>query len=87
MTALYETWRTGRRVGIRFLLAEFLSPPKVYTFSFIVGKIIPKSVSVSTQLLSCIGFKGFQGLGLQGLVAEFISPRKFTLSVLWWVGG
>ena len=24
------------------LVAEFISPPKAYTFSFIVGKIIPK---------------------------------------------
>ena len=24
--------------------AEFISPPKVYTFSFILGNIIPKSV-------------------------------------------
>ena len=34
--------------------AEFISP-KVYTFSFILGNIIPKPVSVSTQLLSCTG--------------------------------
>ena len=27
-----------------FLVAEFTSPPKVFTFSFIVGNIIPKSV-------------------------------------------
>ena len=26
------------------LVAEFISPPKVYTFSFIVGNIIPRSV-------------------------------------------
>ena len=26
------------------LVAEFIGPPKVYTFSFIVGTIIPKSV-------------------------------------------
>ena len=25
------------------LVAEFISPPKIYTFSFIVGNIIPKS--------------------------------------------
>ena len=27
-----------------YLVAEFISPPKVYAFSFIVGNIIPKSV-------------------------------------------
>ena len=26
------------------LVAEFISPPKVYTFSFVVGDIIPKGV-------------------------------------------
>ena len=32
-------------VGIRVLysLAEFISPQKVYTFSFIVGNVIPKT--------------------------------------------
>ena len=30
--------------GFQSLVAEFISPPKVYTFSFIVGNIIPKSV-------------------------------------------
>ena len=33
-----------RNIGDLFLVAEFRSPPKVYTFSFIVGNIIPKSV-------------------------------------------
>ena len=28
------------------LAAEFISPPKVYTFSFIVGSIIPKKCKV-----------------------------------------
>ena len=30
--------------ALETLVAEFISPPKVYTFSFIVGNIIPKSV-------------------------------------------
>ena len=34
----------GLRTLASFLVAEFRSPPKVYTFSFIVGNIIPKSV-------------------------------------------
>ena len=42
----------------RFLAAEFISPQKVYTFSFILGFIIPKSAE-------CIhsATKGFRGSG------------------------
>ena len=32
------------KIIIICLVAEFISPPKVYTVSFIVGNIIPKSV-------------------------------------------
>ena len=35
----------SRQLYYRFsLVAEFIGPPKVYTFGFFVGSIIPKSV-------------------------------------------
>ena len=52
------------------LVAEFISPPKVYTFSFIVGNIIPKSVKCihsATKVLRALGFKvcgSFRKLGV-----------------------
>ena len=31
-------------IRVRYLVAELISPQKVYTFGFIVGTAIPKSV-------------------------------------------
>ena len=58
----------------RVLVAEFISPQKFYTFSFIVGNIIPKSVkcihSATMGLrVSREEFIGFQGLGPLGFRA------------------
>ena len=36
------------------------------------------------RTLQLLGLKGFEN-SLRVLVAEFISPKKCTLSVLWWV--
>ena len=38
--------------GFLYLVAEFISPPKVYTFSFIVGNIFPQSVKCKVYPLS-----------------------------------
>ena len=69
----------GLGVGIKvqgllffgFLLAEFISPQKVYTFGFIVGHIIPKSAkcihSATKTKVPCslrvAGFFGFRVCG------------------------
>ena len=52
-------------LSFRVLVAEFISPPPtVYTFSFIVGNIIPRK-SLSTQLEV-----GAQGFSIQGFEVQ-----------------
>ena len=54
----------GVENALYHLVVEFISPPKVYTFSFIVDTIIPQSVKVSTQLLRSSALRKIKlGLG------------------------
>ena len=59
---------------ILLLVVEFISPPKVHTFIFLVGNIIPKSVKcVHSATKSCIVGATFQGF------VESISCRNSRL--------
>ena len=51
------------------MVAEFIGPPKVYTFSFIVGNIIARSVkcihSATKSKERGEGFAGYRGLDFE----------------------
>ena len=55
----------GNRTSLLYLVAEFISHPKVYTFSFIVGSIIQKSVKCilsATKYMTLIRYSGLSGI-------------------------
>ena len=59
------------------LVSEFISPPKVYTFSFIVGDLIPKS-------LKCIHSATKSGVWVSAPVE---TPKQPTIRLLGFVSG
>ena len=63
--------------GLSYLVAEFIRPPKLYTFSFIVDNIIPKSVKCIHSTTKVIGvpLKGSIGVPFKGS-SRVSSPKE-----------
>ena len=71
------------------LVAEFISPPKVYTFSFIVGSIIPKSLqcihSATKGLLAGGGCGGVKMPRVGSMVQACSASRNLNRETCVWI--